>query len=112
MINGTLDLDAALSSLKHVLDIVEEEKMSIDYTHDHASLTGKVLSDRLPIQDIVEYAQTIRESTSESKEDITKVLTIMSMTAKILEHYVKLSEIGDVWRGIIDKNVDDLRMYT
>ena len=111
MINGSESLDAALSSLKNVLGIVEEEKQSIDYTHAHATLTGKVLSDHMPLPDIIEYAKSIRESTSESKEDIAKVLMIMNIAAEVLEHYVKLSEIGTVWEAIIEKSVDNLRPY-
>ena len=111
MINGTVDLDAALASLKRVLTIVEEEKSSVEYTKNHAALTGKILSEHLPIQELIEYAQTVQESTSESQEDVVKVLTILNISAEILDHYVKLSEIGSVWEGILEKSVDSLRCY-
>lgn len=111
MINGTDDLNRALVSLEFVMNIVNEEKQSIDYTHANAPLTGKTITDNTPIEEILEIAKNVKESTAQSKENIEKVLEIMQMSIKILDHYDKLAEIGNVWESVIEKSVDLLRHY-
>jgi hypothetical protein len=110
-INGTEELDSALESLAFVLNVVNEEKWSVDYTHNHAPLTGRILAEKMKLNEIVEFDKTLKESTRSSRENIDKVLKILNMTSDIMEHYAKLSEIGDVWEEIICKNIDDLRCY-
>jgi multidrug resistance efflux pump len=111
MINGTEDLDAAVAAIARVVDIVREEKQSIDYTHVNAPMTGKLLSDKMSISELVEFADTLRKSTSESKENVDKVYAVLREVFEILEHYNKLAEIGEVWASTVDKTTDDLRYY-
>jgi hypothetical protein len=111
MINGSVDLDQALARLNEIMDIVREEKQSIDYTHANAPLTGRTIAENAPLEEILEIARNVKESTVQSKENIEKILIIMHISSKILEHYSKLADIGDVWESIIEKSVDNLRHY-
>ena len=87
MVNGTDDLDTALASLGHVLAVVKEEQWSVDYTHNNAPLTGRLLSEKMPVNELTEFAETLKESTKESRENINKTLTLLNMMSIILEHY-------------------------
>jgi hypothetical protein len=111
MINGTDELDSALVSLALVLNVVNEEKWSVDYTHTNAPLTGRILAEKMKLNEIVEFDKTLKESTHCSRENIAKILKILNMTSDIIDHYTKLSDIGEVWGEIIDKSIDDLRCY-
>ena len=97
MINGTTDLDTALKSLELVLKTVREEQWSVDYTHTNAPLTGRMLSEKMPVNELLDFSEVLRESTKESKENIDKTLTLINMMSEILGHYTKLAEIGCVW---------------
>lgn len=111
MINGTIDIDSALASIESVLAVVREERWSVEYTHTNAHTTGRILSEKMSVNELIDFAVSLRESTTESKENIDKVLTILQGLSEILEHYTKLSDIGYVWRDIIDKNIEDLKSY-
>jgi hypothetical protein len=111
MLNGTRDLDAALEALTRILEIAAEEKTSIDYTHANAHLTGKTISEEMTLTEVFDFSASLKDSTTQSKENVEKILKILNISYEIIDHYAKLSEIGDVWTGIVGKVVDDLRYF-
>jgi hypothetical protein len=111
MINGTADLDRALVSLEHVLNIVQEEKWSIDYAHANAPLTGRLLFDKMNMVEILNFSSVLKTSSAESVENIDKIFAILKMMTEILEHYSKLAEIGSAWKEIIENKKEELKYY-
>jgi hypothetical protein len=111
MINGSANLDAAILSLEKILEIVREEKSSVDYARANAPLLGRILTDHLQIYEANEFSQSIHESTAESRENVDKLFTALNIISELLEHYVDLAEIGHTWECVINKNVETLRCY-
>lgn len=111
MINGTDDLDIVIESLNRILKVVQEEKWSITYAHDHASIVGKKIADGMSVDEMIEFSKAVKASTKESRENVDKVSRILGMTSEIYEHYADLVEIGVAWEPVMREKIDGQRYY-